>query len=312
MDVDAQNGIGYSALMYASQRGYTDVAERLIKGGAGVNLQELSGKTALMLAIMRKHLGVVKLLLETAHADVTITDEDGKTALVYAINNIDDVKGAVQQAAVNQIMKVVSHAADPVRGKYMYYMYKTKPTPQKQSHALVEAVVSRKDEDRVKALLDKGADPNSTDGIPVLISAVIIGDAKIVKRLIDARADVNARDSEHGATALMIAIILGYPEIVSVLLNAGADIDLERESDGATAVSLSKEIADPEIKKLFRDHIDFLVDNIIIKSFGLFNNATQERFNFFNPGSEIIVFDMNDIKNGQVVSYVAPTLEKKK
>jgi uncharacterized protein len=48
------------------------------------------------------------------------------------------------------------------------------------------------------------------------------GHADVVRVLLDAKADVNAKDN-HGVTALLEASQHGYGDVVRVLKNAGAD-----------------------------------------------------------------------------------------
>ncbi len=57
-----------------------------------------------------------------------------------------------------------------------------------------------------------------------IVDAVISGDAGQVRELIDAGADVDARD-ETGATLLMLAAGVGHLEIVSLLIESGANVN---------------------------------------------------------------------------------------
>ena len=87
-----------------------------------------------------------------------------------------------------------------------------------------------------------------------LIEAAKKGEAEKVRALLDAGADVNAKD-EHGATALMYA--LGgegklYPAIAKVLLDAGADVNA-KAGNGVTAVMLAAFSGDAELIKLLLD-----------------------------------------------------------
>jgi len=75
-------------------------------------------------------------------------------------------------------------------------------------------------------------------GTPDLITASMNNDIAEVKRLLKARADVNACD-EDGDTALMWAVFKGHKDVVKVLYEAGAN----------------PERLDPEGKKVFNNMI---------------------------------------------------------
>ncbi|MBF0569702.1 MAG: ankyrin repeat domain-containing protein [Candidatus Omnitrophica bacterium] len=105
--------------------------------------------------------------------------------------------------------------------------------------------------DRVKQLLDKGADVNekSAAGIPALLFAAFNNHTDIVKLLLDKGADVNAKD-KSGNVALMGAVF-GSVEMVKVLLSKGADVNAKNES-GKTAL-MGACFGDIEIVKLLLD-----------------------------------------------------------
>ncbi len=90
---------------------------------------------------------------------------------------------------------------------------------------LIEAA-KKGDTVSIKALLDAGADVDAKDtdfyyGQTALILAVREGHTDVVRMLLDAGADVNAKDN-NGQTALMVAEAEGHTEIVELLKKAGA------------------------------------------------------------------------------------------
>jgi ankyrin repeat protein len=61
--------------------------------------------------------------------------------------------------------------------------------------------------------------------VTALMEASRAGDAAVVKRLLEAGADVNAAEGTHAQTALMWAVGEGHASVVDILLQAGAKID---------------------------------------------------------------------------------------
>jgi len=81
---DLRDREGRTPLMWASERGHLGVVQALIAGRANLNLIERSNSaTALMLAAREGHLRVVEALVQ-AKADMTPTDATGRTALALA------------------------------------------------------------------------------------------------------------------------------------------------------------------------------------------------------------------------------------
>lgn len=93
---------------------------------------------------------------------------------------------------------------------------------------------------RVQALLEQGADVNSTDDLEVsaLMWAVKTNKFKMCKFLIENGADVNATHGEYEETALMWAAAHGRLAACQLLINAGANIYAKSE-DGMTAFLLA-------------------------------------------------------------------------
>ena len=74
------------------------------------------------------------------------------------------------------------------------------------------------------------------------------GQDALVRTLLEAGAEVNARD-ENGRTALMLAALGGHLETVKSLLDAGANADA-KDHDGETAHNLASEQGQNEIVQL--------------------------------------------------------------
>ncbi len=102
----------------------------------------------------------------------------------------------------------------------------------------------------VRLLLDAGSDVNAkgNDGKTALIIAAIKGDTTIVEMLLDKGVEINDTD-EEGSTALMFAVANGYKQTVKVLLNNKAD-GRARSKKGGTAWLYAKNKGNAEIIKL--------------------------------------------------------------
>ena len=83
----------------------------------------------------------------------------------------------------------------------------------------------------VRVLLAAEADPNARDN-DGRTSLYLAGTAEVARLLLDAGADVNARDNA-GWTPLHWSTVHGTAEVVRVLLDAGADPNA-RDNDGRT------------------------------------------------------------------------------
>lgn len=80
----------------------------------------------------------------------------------------------------------------------------------------------------VERLLAAGADPNhaSDTGTTALMGAAMAGSVACVNVLLDAAADVNARETHHGQTPLMFAAWENRPRVLRLLIGRGAHPEL--------------------------------------------------------------------------------------
>jgi len=87
--------------------------------------------------------------------------------------------------------------------------------------------------DRVRALLEKGADPNEADAemkTTALHLAADRGNLELTQMLISAGAKVNAQDI-NGDTPLHNACLCGHKDVISLLLHNGADKSIQNSSN---------------------------------------------------------------------------------
>jgi ankyrin repeat protein len=103
----------------------------------------------------------------------------------------------------------------------------------------------------VKILIEHGAtiDCRDTEGKTPLLHACTGAFAETVEILLNAGADVNARESTEGFTPLMMGAGLGQADVVRVLLQHDADKAM-RDDDGDAATDHARKSGHAEIVKL--------------------------------------------------------------
>lgn len=106
----------------------------------------------------------------------------------------------------------------------------------------------------VKALLDKGANPNAknADGWPALQLAARQNKMEIVRLLLDKGADVNTTNMD-GVTSLGSVAFRGYLDIAKLLVEKGADVNV-KFSENATALYNAARGGYPDVAALLLDH----------------------------------------------------------
>ena len=97
--VNSLNKDGFSPLTLACYRENNEVAKFLIDKGSNIN-QKSSMGTPLMAAVVKGNMEMVNILLDKK-ADINGTDENGVTALIYAVQfrNVQAVKVLLQNKA---------------------------------------------------------------------------------------------------------------------------------------------------------------------------------------------------------------------
>lgn len=260
-DPNAQDIKGLTALMIAANNGNQDIVEELLEAGADPNLTLKDSKlSALMTAAKKGYLEIVQLLL-AAGADPTAKSKDGKTAVQFAaeVNQKEviklilsylqfmnafegmDLEGAialVHEKAHDAVLKPLFE--NSLFMKRLVNDLIKRFYPQSTSEDRITVALRLDTPGSIHLIKD-----DAIHGVPLLIYHSIYRHPELVKKLIDAGADVNAHDLE-GQTAIMYAIATKDPELITLLINADADLFAHKHG-GKSVLSFATDTGDPAL-----------------------------------------------------------------
>lgn len=196
VNVEVTDKYGFTPLMQAAQKGFTEIIDILLRYGADVDNRNDAGKTALMLAAFSGQLGAVQSLREHG-ASYTLHDKGGSTPLHWAVDgqNLDLITFMIDDGADVNIRDSVSSWTPLLR---------------------CAAVTGNKDV--AKVLIKEGADINAVDvdGKTALMTAVLNGHHLMVEMLLQYDADISVL-SASGKTAYEMAIAMEKRKVAKIL-----------------------------------------------------------------------------------------------
>jgi len=205
----AINRYGATPLSEAVRVGGAPLIEKLLKAGADPNtLVTAQAETVLMKASRDGNLDAVKVLLEHG-AEVNVKENfRGQTAVMWA--------SAEGHADIVQLL--ASHGAD-----LNLRSYDRDPTLPKMEAGTPNAPIAR-------------------GGLTALLFAARQGEIETAKALLDAKADINAVDSD-GNNALTLSILNTHYDLAKLLIDRGADPNIASKN-GRTALYSAVEMHD--------------------------------------------------------------------
>jgi ankyrin repeat protein len=268
---------GLTALLFAARQGSLETTERLLTAGADINASEPQyGFTPLQTAIFNGHYQLAVRLVDrgaNVNDGALYTAIETRNLATYSNrpNPPDNDDGV---SSLDLIHALLAHGAD---ANLPY----TKRIPPRQAQGDINVpagatplfrATRATDLPAIRALLDKGADPNVAvnDGsTPLMVSAGLGarrgGDEEIadkagradpveaMKLFISAGANVNAAN-EAGNTALHYAALTGSARGVEYLAASGAALDAKNKQ-GKTPIDLANPKGAPaaQLRKLGAD-----------------------------------------------------------
>lgn len=278
-DVNVRDADGVTPLMYAAAIGSVEAMTRLLARGADVNARNTLGSSALTWAT--NDVAKVRLLLDRG-ANVNVVSKPGRTPLLVA--TMDDASADVVRLLMARGADV--HASDKLQATALHTAAVAADIETLRVLLDAKLDVNARDAagftplmvavangslDAVKLLLSKGAHVNDVSGdgeviihaparakngmlalgsfSPLLLAAPG-GSAELVKTLLEAGADVNARDL-RGMTPLMLAVATDHYNLdtIRTLLDKGADLTM-KSLEGETVLDWARKFGDTPVVAL--------------------------------------------------------------
>lgn len=270
--VDTRDRRGTTPLMYAAAVGSQDAIKLLVEAGADVNAKNAFDATPLMWAA--GDIAKVRLLLAKG-AGVNARSKVGRTPLLIAalhdgaseIVRLMIDKGADVKARDGGGLSVLQAAAFSNDAETVGLLLAKGADPNSKDEAgftplIAAASNGDRNKEVVRLLLQHGANVNVACGetletvkngplalgrLTPLLSAVPQGNYETVELLVNAGANVNAKDV-RGLTPLALAVSSDRPDprIVRLLLAKGADPGLQSKN-GETALDWANKYQNPEV-----------------------------------------------------------------
>ena len=227
-NVNAKRSDDMTALILASQNRHIDVVKVLLEKGANVNAKNNDGATPLHFAVAKGQKEMAELLLSKG-ADVNAKNNQGGTPLdTTEYYGHQDVLDLLMQSPEVDLTTVANFRyKTEIKIRNLFSDVKViilKPDTESNGapKPLVDAAFSGNIE-RLFKLLKLGKNPNSKGQweVSALFLASYKGHKDVVRALIEAGADINAKLVDSKNDSIKVATYEGHIEVVRLFLEAG-------------------------------------------------------------------------------------------
>ena len=228
-DIETKDDMRRSPLHWACCSGALAVVKMLVKAGADVCVADINGYTCLMVAAFFGHTETVRYLVDLPEVDVHHKATDGYTALHWA-----------GQEDHPDVAKVLIDAGADIEAKG------------EEGYSPLLTASRDGSLGAVRMLVKAGAGVCVTDnvGSTCLILAAQNGQTETVRYLLCLpEVDVN-QSCNSGFTSLHLGVLQTHSDVVEVLIDAGADVEAKNDVVGRTPLHCACEVGEREIVKM--------------------------------------------------------------
>jgi uncharacterized protein len=242
VDVNAPEADGTTALHWAAHWGDLETVDALLGEGANATALNRYGATPLSEAV---HIGsgaLIEKLLKAGADPNTFTTAQAETVLMKAS----------REGNLEAVKVLLAHEAD-VNAKENFRGQTALMWAAAEGHADIVSLLAThgaelnvrsydRDTSLPKMAAGTPAAPIARGGLTALLFAARQGEIEAVKALLDAKADINALDSD-GNNALTLAILNTHYDLTELLIDRGADVNIAAKN-GRTALYSAVEMHD--------------------------------------------------------------------
>jgi ankyrin repeat protein len=242
VDVNAPEADGTTALHWAAHWGDLETVDALLREGASATALNRYGATPLSEAVRIGGAPLIERLLKAGADANTFTTAQAETVLMKAS----------REGNVEAVKVLLAHDAD-VNAKENFRGQTAVMWAAAEGHADIVSLLAMhgadlnvrsydRDTSLPKMAAGTPAAPIARGGLTALLFAARQGEIESVKALLDAKADINAVDSD-GNNALTLAILNTHYDLTQLLIERGADVNIAAKN-GRTALYSAVEMHD--------------------------------------------------------------------
>jgi ankyrin repeat protein len=242
VDVNAPEADGTTALHWAAHWGDLETVDALLREGANATALNRYGATPLSEAVRIGGAPLIERLLKAGADPNTFTTAQAETVLMKAS----------REGNLEAVKVLLAHEAD-VNAKENFRGQTALMWAAAEGHADIVSLLAAhgaelnvrsydRDTSLPKMAAGTPAAPIARGGLTALLFAARQGEIDCVKALLDAKADINAVDSD-GNNALTLAILNTHYDLTQLLIDRGADPNIAAKN-GRTALYSAVEMHD--------------------------------------------------------------------
>jgi ankyrin repeat protein len=230
---------GQTPLHFACERGYLEVAKRLLDAGADIEARDMVGRTPLMTTGISKNIRIAKNLIKKG-SDINAVAKRGPAtyttltvAAMYGFKDLVDLlvdkDASISKDTLEPTLAFAAQMGHPRLFEYVLKNGVDLAVVREKDPSFVFNVAAGGSVDIMKALLDHGfdVDQKDKDGWTPLHIAAVEGKIEMIEFLISKGINKDTRNMK-GETAYHVALAAEAVEAAAFLKKAGADTSAPR------------------------------------------------------------------------------------